>query len=181
MFNSSIPLAFVQILATARTVNLSFLFFDFVKEVKITGIAENLKKASSAQELKEAWKAFKEKNKDLLEKIDEWKEVYENFEKNFFLVEENEKIEDVLEICIVIYIIYDCFVSEIDLFPINLGEELLKKEDVSELEKNVAELMEEKYICFIQATDIFPNNIIYFRQFIHSIVLKFVFYRFYFR
>ena len=132
-------------------------FLELVKETEKTGIVSALLKSSSAEEAKKAWKKFEADNEELFTKIIDWANEYrESGKENLFQSE--EKIDNPIEIAVIIYIIGDEDTSECEIF--SDYEDLVNaiNEIDGDFAKGLAKIANSYYIYLITAEGIFDPD-----------------------
>ena len=94
-------------------------FLEFIKELKKSGIAQDLYNSSTPEETISIWEKYSSENKKLFERIKSWAEgrfKYFNTYEPVPLFEEDEKIECILEVGLIILIVKDeCILFEEDI------------------------------------------------------------------
>lgn len=133
-------------------------FLEIVEEIQDTKIEEALYRASTANELKEVGKNFRNENQQIVEKSEDWGYEFENNGSNEKIFEEGEEIEDPMAIAIVIYLCNSIYVTEEEIFEDKEDFRSALEQIENHISKKLAELMKNKVLCAITAEDIFDSD-----------------------
>ena len=89
-------------------------FLSFVEEIMYSGIAQKLYKSATPEETIAIWEKYSSENRELFARIRSWAKAREAYftdggHECMPLFEPNEKVNRLLEVGVIIFIIKDCF------------------------------------------------------------------------
>lgn len=132
-------------------------FLALVEEVKVTGIAEALYKASNAEEFHAAWQKFLDDNKELCTKIENWGTEFKD-SGSAWIFDTGEELENPMEIAACIIVINNEEISECEIFE--EYEDLVTA--IAKIGNNIAiaiaKVAEGDYFCNITAEQVFSTE-----------------------
>ena len=116
-------------------------FLAFIEELKENGIVQKMYNSSTPEETISMWEEYSSKNQELFTRIKSWAEgriEYFNTYESIPLFEEGEKVECILEIGLIIFIVED--------------ESILNEEDINEsFNKELITLLKNNSNPFLKA------------------------------
>ena len=126
---------------------------ELIEEIKSTGIAEVLCKASNAEDFSAAWQKFEEENPELFSKITEWATEFSNNDCSA-IFEDGEEVEMPIETAICIYIMGET-VTEESIFEDSDNLVAALCDIGEENAEAIANFIKEYYLYSIEPENIF--------------------------